>query len=332
MWSKKFSGIMLALLLVGILAFSIQPAEASVTMYEAIYIRADGTIEPEGAPISTTDYITYILTDDIVSRVMDYGIVVEREDIILDGQNHTLEGVKRLDSKGVYLYYIKNVTIENVNIKLFFYGIYLDTSSNNTISGNNITYHRNSGVFLASGCINNTISGNNITNNGDGIAFENYCNNNNITENNIINNLNGISLIDCFDNRVIGNDIINNNGSGIYIYRGSNNIIHHNNFINNVNQTSVAGASINVWDDGAYGNYWSNYKGWDGVWILGFVFGRDGIGDQPYVINADNKDRFPVTTNYPPPDMGQIAAVIILVIAIVVVAVFVKRIRKRKKA
>ena len=44
--------------------------------------------------------------------------------------------------------------------------------------------------------------------------------------------------------------------------------------------------SVNVWDNGSNGNYWSDYTGDDA--------GGDGIGDTPYVIDENNQDRYPL--------------------------------------
>jgi len=51
--------------------------------------------------------------------------------------------------------------------------------------------------------------------------------------------------------------------------------------------------SVNFWDNGVRGNYWSDYTGTDA--------NNDDIGDTPYVIDADNKDRYPLTEPYPIP-------------------------------
>jgi len=89
---KAVLGMMLTLLLIGMLtlAFNIQPVKASGT----IYIRADGSVDPEGTPISSIDNITYTLTDNIVGDVPEWSsaIVVERDNIVVDGAGYTLQG------------------------------------------------------------------------------------------------------------------------------------------------------------------------------------------------------------------------------------------------
>jgi len=60
----------------------------------------------------------------------------------------------------------------------------------------------------------------------------------------------------------------------------------------------------NIWDDGypSGGNYWSNYTGLD---LFSGPYqnetGGDGIGDTPYVIDADNVDHYPLMAPYTPP-------------------------------
>jgi hypothetical protein len=89
---KAVSGILLTLLFIDVLAFafSVQTVKSEYTWTETIYIRADGSVEPDTAPISSVDNITYTLTDDIVGDVSEeeYAIVVERESGIREFQEY----------------------------------------------------------------------------------------------------------------------------------------------------------------------------------------------------------------------------------------------------
>jgi parallel beta-helix repeat protein len=231
MEKKTASAIMLTLLLTSMLtlAFNIQLVKASGT----IYIRADGSIDPPTAPITTADNITYIFIDNVSSDAD--GIVVERDNIVVDGAGYTVEGSG--SGIGISLSGRSNVTVKNMIIKTFDYGINLQSSSSN-----------------------NSISRNNIT----------------------------------------------NNRYGIYLYfLSSYNSIFHNNFINNGQQVYSLD-SVNVWDDGhpSGGNYWSDCIGVD---VKSGpdqdLPGSDGIGDTPYVIDVNNRDRYPLMNPYgsPPP-------------------------------
>ena len=176
------SGVMLTLLLMSMLtlAFNIQPVRASGT----IYIRADGSIDPSTAPISTVDNVTYTLTG-IVTSDAD-GIVVERDNIVVDGAGYTFQGTNATYSKGTDLTGRSNVTIKNMNIKAFDYGVWLVSSSNNSVSGNNITANTDCDIYLNSSS-DNSVSGNNIANTYYGIWLQDSSDNS-VYHNNFVNN------------------------------------------------------------------------------------------------------------------------------------------------
>jgi parallel beta-helix repeat protein len=180
--SRKHIFVMiLTIFLLGLLGvtFEIQKVEAIVT----IYIRADGSIDPPDAPISTVDNITYTLTGNITSDGVN-GIGVERGNIIIDGAGFTVEGTGA--TIGIYLYGMANVTIKNVNVKRYYGGICVHYSSNNTIIGNNIT-NNDSGIWLYYSS-NNNVSGNNIASNTNNGIYLLGSSNNTIYHNNFINN------------------------------------------------------------------------------------------------------------------------------------------------
>jgi len=247
-----------------------------------IYIRADGDVE--GTDKIQQNGNVYTFTDNIINQ----SIVVEKDNIVVDGAGYTLEGDEKIEA--IWLENRCNVTIKNMQINHFGEGIKImgTGSENNTIIGNNITDNGHetygNGIALTFGASQTTISGNNITGNWVGVFV--YLGGGNIISENYIT-ANGLGVwIYGPSNRIIRNDIINN-GKGVLVDIGVN-IIHHNNFVNNTVQAAVnAGSSpVNSWDDGSKGNCWSDYNGTDN--------NRDGIGDTPYILNENNQDNYPL--------------------------------------
>ena len=184
-----------------------------------IYIRSDGSVDPPTALISSVDNITYTFTANI-----NNSIVIERDNIVVDGAGYTLRGTG--SGAGINMTGRSNVTIKNMKIEAFEYGILLENSSNNTISEINIT-NNVYGVFLNSSS-NNTLSGNNITDNGNsGIWLEVSSNHNSISKNNITKNGIGIELCYSSNNSISGN-IIANNLYGIQLHFSLNNRLRNN--------------------------------------------------------------------------------------------------------
>jgi len=246
----------LAFVLIGMLgvAFRVQIVEAKISQ---VYIRADGSVDPSIAPISSADNITYTFTNNL-----GYPVIVQRDDIVVDGAGYTVQG--NGTGRGIDLTDRNNVTIKNMEIRAFQSGIWLQGSSNSSLLENTIANNTYGVWVYASG---NTLSGNTIINSSNyGVVIDIYSSNNAVSGNNITNNNCGVRLISASDNK-----------------------FYHNNF-NNTLQVLLSYMSgyANFWDNGVEGNYWSNYTGVD------LCDGGDGIGDSPYVFDANNTDRFPL--------------------------------------
>jgi parallel beta-helix repeat protein len=163
----------------------------------------------------------------------------------------------------------KNTTgsvVQNVFVSNNWDGICLDLwSRNNTIVGNTVSNNYVFGVYLCTSS-SNKISGNIISENLYGVFLETQSGNNTIVDNTIEKNKWGVYL----------NDVSSNS-----------NIIYHNNFVNNTVHAKARDAeSVDTWDYGAEGNYWSGYMSED--------VDSDGIGDAPYVIDENNQDNYPL--------------------------------------
>ncbi len=271
--SKKLALIMaliVVLIIVLVTAFKFQRVKADST----IYIRDDGSVDPLDAPISSIDNVTYTLTDNISDT-----IVVERSHVIIDGAGYVISGSGSWGAGIGIQNNVYNVTIKNVNIKGFGFGIGIMNSWNNTIFRNNITNNAN-GIFL-SAVYNTTISGNNVTNNTAGIWLDNSASNK-FYHNYFINNTNQV-YIEPND----ANDWDDGYSSG-------------GNYWSNFKERYPGVEDVN---NGPYQN----------------ETGSDGFWDEHYEIDINNIDHYPVVPEFPPMLIMPLFMVTTLLTAIVYV-------------
>jgi parallel beta-helix repeat protein len=292
-----------------------------------IYIRADGSIEPSTANITTVDKVVYTFTGNNSDRM-----ILERDNIIVDGNGYTLQGT---GSYGIALFQRHNVTITNLTVTQFSVaGIGIQSSTHNFIVGNDILSNMNEGIRFYSGASNNNVTGNNIKSNKymSGIHFYDGSTNNVISSNSITNNCYGILSTDASENIITGNDIQFNSQYDIHFYSSSNNTITGNNIGNtewhyglclrgNSNYNIISGNKImnseigivleNSTNNYIYHNTFVNHELahadddssniWDNgkegnYWsnYNGADNDGDGIGDTAYIINENNTDNYPL--------------------------------------
>ncbi|UCG70695.1 MAG: right-handed parallel beta-helix repeat-containing protein [Thermoplasmata archaeon] len=216
------------------------------------------------------------------------------------------------NENGIDLEESKNIVITGNNLFSNWErgGVSFDFSSYNTITTNNIYGNHGGGIYFGSS-YNNTIINNKISNNQqDGIFAQSNSNNNTISGNNFSFNSGRAIYFILASNITITNNIIFENDYGIHLsFSTVDNRVYHNNFINNTDQAGDKG--INFWDNGypLGGNYWSDFdEPGEGAYDDYYGSNQDlmgpdwivdngtsgGGGKNPYVVESDAKDNYPL--------------------------------------
>lgn len=228
MLKRKLYETLLTLFLLVVLtfAFKIGPVWA----YDTIYIRDDGSVDPPTPLIVRVDDASYCFTGNI-----DASIVVEKDHIVIDGSGYTVQGPKTYGSIGLDLSERVNVTISNMTVASFWFGIYLNHSFSNAISGNIITNNTYIGTY-AQYSPNNRFFGNNATANNGLAFFLQSCDNSTVEENRVIaNGANGIMIRDSSDctikkNFFMNNDLAIDSVNSYYVQISKNTIVNNTNY------------------------------------------------------------------------------------------------------
>jgi parallel beta-helix repeat protein len=193
--------------------------------------------------------------------------------------NSTITSNRASENSTIHLYsssennITKNVFVDNGKSLL------LESSSFNNIVACNVFKSNIYGVFLSS-CSSNTLTENNFTDNQNALCFSS-ASSNNIYLNNFVNN-----------NRQVSDSGINNPFASVVPATLSRQptdaqvqtLAHVS--VEPANFIGPLSLSTNNWDNGAKGNYWSEYNGTDA--------NADGVGDTAYYLYGNNQDNFPL--------------------------------------
>jgi hypothetical protein len=252
---KASAAIALALLILstsGLLLVDLANANPVATIgYPQISINRDGSITPPTAPINHTGNI-YTLTEDLLEQT----VVIGRDDIVFDGAGHIINVPKKAGS-GLSVY----ATV----------GLRLSPDEN----AEGVTYRKNVTIR------NVTVLGSIEIYCGDNCRIEKV--NANIwiegSSNTIKDSACGLLGL---SNNAQSNLITKNNINELFIGRDCYSTKF---YLNSFNLTKYPLILTSIsWDNGAQGNFWSNYtlKYPDASEI-----GNTGIGDTPYIIERD---------------------------------------------
>jgi parallel beta-helix repeat protein len=279
--------IFLALVFVGLISIC-AVHETKSQSSSAIFINADGTIS--GTDLIQRNGNLYRLGGDLHNSP----IVVECNNIVLDGAGFTLQGTGGWPTPPAINLTCSNVTVRNFKILKWEVGI-LGAYNGNIISNCNVTGCERGIAIYADGY---NVTGNYVASNWN-IGIRIQGNNNIISQNQILNNAKGFFITNSTGNMIIANKIESNGGAVSTDYGGF--VIYHNNFIDQtvgsdgswsamVLDTAYYGQLANVtippWDDGypSGGNYWSDYVS---RYPNASEIGDSGIGDTAYLIGIE---------------------------------------------
>jgi len=174
---------------------------------------------------------SYQIDRDVRNTTTPIWIIVTVSNVTIDGRGHTIDGTDADDSYGILVRgdgLLSNITITNVTITDFAYGIGLYNVTNSRITGVNTSSNTYDGIIIVGGG-NNTLADNIIHQDDDGI----YLKGTNMTlliNNTVTENVrgSGIHLSDNCDQVDLISNTIRGNDEGIEIEEASNSTIRTN--------------------------------------------------------------------------------------------------------
>lgn len=237
--SPRFVGVVAVLLLVSLATAAIggsaaAVAEGSTDGTTIIAEKAAVTPVSDCRKITTSGY--YRLTADLVDRTEDLCIRIFASDVIFDGDGHRIDGVGKYlftppggsetSTKGLLVKQgpHTNVTIRNVEVTDYGYGLWVQGTSEGRIVDNRFRDNGIYGIYLGYDAHANTVADNRIVNTtspnldapGQGIAVANIANRNDI-ENNYVraSERHGIAVHLGNETRIVNNTVIDSGTHGI---------------------------------------------------------------------------------------------------------------------
>jgi parallel beta-helix repeat protein len=209
----------------------------------------------------------YSLTGDITNSTNYSCITISSNNVVLDGQGHTIDGIRGLENSQYGIYVNKaaknltNVTIKNLiltdwnSVAVYFKDVYNSNVLN--VNANSNEY----GIYLNTSSYVNITSCNITSNTLDGIRADSS-NNSNLMNNTANSNYRGLALYTSSTN-IIANNNLDTNAGGLDIYSSNNNLI----IKNTANFNGYNGIALYESSDNNLTNNTANSNGGKGIYL-----------------------------------------------------------------
>ena len=278
----------LVLILIMLIAFSmvyVVPIKAQ--SIQTIIIHSNGQVMPINAAIQRLGNV-YFLTTSLTSA-----IIVEANNIILNGNGYTLKGPSASLTIGGIAVNITaiNVTVENMIMTNWGVGV-LGAWNNNTITNSIFTSNDEAIALYGDDYV---VRQNSISNSTTAIFIDGGSQQDDheiIVQNQITRNTQAFDITKSNGVTITANNIANNDAVLALGQTSGKIMLYSNNFVDNkqplqipVYSPSMAGvptiSPAGQWDNGTVGNYWSDYTTrYPGASEIGHT----GVCDTPYTI------------------------------------------------
>ena len=245
-----------------------------------IYVPPNGTIQGTINNASSGD--TIIVPSGTYRESLNIN-----KSLSIVGENSTATIIDGDGAENVISISSNDVTIESLTI----------TKTTSGLSGAGVFVSRSTGVVINDVQITNTSTGltldlttncafsdDVIANNTSAVLI--YGSNGNVFSNNaFLDSSVGVDFSGSLKNQFYGNTF-SDNVLDVFLSSDSyGNVFYHNNFLDE-NPILVDAPSTNVWSANGEGNYWASYN-FSGP-------STNGIGDEPYYIDENNQDNYPL--------------------------------------
>jgi parallel beta-helix repeat protein len=210
-----------------------------------------------GKDINSSTTLTYNLTN-----CSGNGLNITTSDIVLDCAGYSISGSDTV--YGLYLFAVDNVTVTNCNISNFRNGLYANVSENNSFISNHVHNNTAQGIYLAESPNNNITGGEIAYNNQIGLfgqgggIYSSLSNDTLIKDIYMHDNQWSAVTLSSSDNSIIQNNNIDENcggETGIEILNSDNFLITGNNVTNGTGQgISISTSAGQILDNNIRGN------------------------------------------------------------------------------